>query len=160
MERCGAACPSETKRGKQPKSAGFISQMVTKKRLSNRRHLDCARITGNSEVIPGDLTAITSCLPTIRPEGFSPCVLFQESRFARCPCTLMSTGILSPKRGVGWGCFGRDAPSRITANGALGYPGARPSAPVTIKKDIQGSAVASFRKWATIAGTKLRRPRR
>jgi hypothetical protein len=27
------------------------------------------------------------------------------------------------------------------------YPGARPSAPVTIKKEIQGSAVASFKKW-------------
>src|SRR2546430_11856322 len=52
MKRYGAACPSETKRGKQPKSAGFISQMVTKKRLSNRRHLDCARITGKPEVIP------------------------------------------------------------------------------------------------------------
>jgi len=27
-----------------------------------------------------------------------------------------------------------------------------------MKKEIQGSAVASFKKWATIAGTKLRRP--
>jgi hypothetical protein len=43
---------------------------------------------------------------------------------------------------------------------ARGYPGARPSAPVTIKKEIQGSAVASFKKCATMAGTKLRRPKR
>src|SRR6266568_3649379 len=76
MERCGAACPSETKRGKQPKSAGFIGQMVTKKRLSNRRHLDCARITGKpetmfllrlSKTLRGDLCRVNFEVNKIKP---------------------------------------------------------------------------------------------
>jgi len=51
--RCGM--PQRDQAREVTEVCGFLSQMVTKKRLSNRRHLDCARTTGYTEVIRSTL---------------------------------------------------------------------------------------------------------